>query len=241
VDAVKTKIEIREEIWSLLQRKKVARFPGAAGRIPNFIGAEACARMLAGSDLWKNARVLKCNPDSPQRAIRRQALADGRIIYMAVPRLRAREPFIELNPKQLECSPHVASAIKGAAQYGRPVTLDQVRKIDLVICGSVGVNRQGARVGKGGGYSDIEFALLTEAKKIAPKTPIVTSVHVLQIIDEEIPMTEHDIPLTAIVTPDEMIEIKPRFNRPGGIYWEMLPQEKIDTIPILKAKQRKRN
>ncbi len=236
---MKTKASIREEIWSLLKEQKVARFPGADGRIPNFIGAEACARVLAGSPLWKNARVLKCNPDSPQRAIRRQALADGKTIYMAVPRLANQKPFIELNPKKLDCSPHAASSIKGAAQYGRPVTLDEMKKIDLIICGSVAVNRAGARVGKGGGYSDLEFALLTEEKKIAANTAIVTSVHPLQIIDEEIPMTEHDIPLSAIVTPEEIVEATPLFKRPGGIYWKMLPAEKIHAIPVLRAKQRK--
>jgi hypothetical protein len=52
-------------------------------------------------------------------------------------------------------------------------------------------------------------------------------------------MTEHDIPLTAIVTPQEIFEIAPFFKRPGGLYWKMLPGEKIDAIPILKAKQRK--
>jgi 5-formyltetrahydrofolate cyclo-ligase len=239
VEAVKTKDALRQEIWSLLQQKKVARFPGAEGRIPNFIGAEACARVLAGSAFWLNARVIKCNPDSPQRAIRRQALAEGKTIYMAVPRLRDEKPFIELNPRKIDCSPHTASSIKGAAQYGRPVTLEEIENIDLIICGSVAVNRQGARVGKGGGYSDLEFALLTQEKKIGAKTPIVTSVHPLQIIDEEIPMTEHDIPLTAIITPEEIIEIRPAFKRPKGIYWKMLPVEKIAAIPVLRAKQRK--
>jgi 5-formyltetrahydrofolate cyclo-ligase len=235
---VKTKDVIRKEIWALLQQKKVARFPGATGRIPNFIGAETCARVVAAGRWWKNARVLKCNPDSPQRAIRRQALADGKTIYMAVPRLRDDMPFIELDPQKLKCSPFAASSIKGAAQYGRPVTLHEVKKIDLIICGSVAVNRQGARVGKGGGYSDLEFALLTEEKKVAPNTPIVTSVHPLQIVAEEIPMTEHDIPLTAIVTPQEMVDIAPLFKRPRGVYWKMLAQEKIDAIPVLRAKQR---
>lgn len=224
-------------MWSLLKSQKVARFPGAEGRIPNFIGAEACARVLAGSPLWKNARVLKCNPDSPQRAIRRQALADGKTIYMAVPRLRDEKPFIELNPKKLDCSPHAASSIKGAVQCGRLVTLDEVKKLDLIVCGSVAVNREGARVGKGGGYSDLEFALLTEEKKIAPNTPIVTSVHPLQIIDEEIPMTEHDIPLSAIVTPEEIIDIGSVLKRPRGIYWKILPEEKIEAIPVLQAKR----
>jgi len=215
----------------------VARFPGTEGRIPNFIGAEACARRLAEAAWWQTSKVLKINPDSPQRPIRQRALAEGKILYMPVPRLRADEPFIELDPKKLSCSPHAASSIKGAAQYGRPVSLDEVKKIDLIICGSVAVNRKGARVGKGGGYSDLEFALLTEEKKIGPHTPIVTSVHPLQIVDDEIPMTEHDIPLTAIVTPAEIIDIKSRFKRPKAIYWEMLPDEKIQAIPVLKTRK----
>jgi 5-formyltetrahydrofolate cyclo-ligase len=102
------------------------------------------------------------------------------------------------------------------------------------------VTRQGARVGKGGGYSDLEFALLTEEKRIGPDTPIVTSVHPLQIIDDEIPMTDHDIPLTAIATPEAIIDINPHCERPNGIDWDILPDEKIDAIPVLKAKKRKR-
>ena len=238
---MKTKEELREEVWQTLRQQKVARFPGAKGRIPNFIGAEACAKQLAQTAYWKAAKFLKVNPDSPQRAIRQRALAEGKTVYMAVPRLRSEKPFIELDPKKLKCSPFVASSIKGAGKYGRPVTLNEVKRIDLVVCGSVAVNRQGARVGKGGGYSDLEFALLTEEKKINPKTPIVTSVHPLQMIDDEIPMTEHDIPLSAIVTPKEVIETKPSFPRPKGIYWLMLPREKIDDIPVLKAKRRLRN
>ena len=229
---MKTKDAIREEIWELLQKKKVARFPGATGRIPNFIGAEVCARLLSETSFWKTAKVLKVNPDSPQRPIRQKAMQEGKIIYMAVPRLRSEEPFLELDPKRIKCTPYVASSIKGA----RPVTLDEVREIDLIVCGSVAVNRRGARVGKGGGYSDLEFALLTEEKKIGPKTPIVTSVHPLQVVDQEIAMTDHDIPLTAIITPQEIIEVESSFARPKGIYWKMLPQEKIDEIPVLKMR-----
>ncbi len=92
-------------------------------------------------------------------------------------------------------------------QYGRPVELDQMKKIDLIVCGSVAVNRRGARVGKGGGYSDLEFALLTQAKKISAKTPIVTSVHPLQIVNEEMPMTDHDIPLNAHRHAGRVIEV----------------------------------
>src|SRR5262245_32210915 len=219
---MKTKEELREKIWQTLQQQKVARFPGTEGRIPNFIGAESCAKQLADTTFWKAANFLKVNPDSPQRAIRQRALAEGKVIYMAVPRLRSEKPFIELDPEKLKCSPYVASSIKGAGQYGRLIRLDQVTAIDLVVCGSVAVNRQGARVGKGGGYSDLEFALLSEENKLDAKTPVVTSVHPLQIVNEDIPMTAHDIPLDAIVTPSEVIMAKARLPRPKQIYWSML-------------------
>jgi 5-formyltetrahydrofolate cyclo-ligase len=226
---------IRQKVWSVMQREKVARFPAAQGRIPNFAGAEACARLIAEKSYWKGARALKVNPDSPQRAIRHRALAEGKIVYMAVPRLRDEKPFIELDPAKLDCSPYAASSIAGAAEFGKLVGVNQMKKIDLIICGSVAVNCRGARVGKGGGYSDLEFAFLTENKKIAAKTPIVTSVHALQILDEDLPMAEHDIPLSAIVTPGTIIEIDPAFPRPKGIYWRMLTPEKIQAIPILKV------
>jgi 5-formyltetrahydrofolate cyclo-ligase len=221
-----------------MSARKVARFPGAKGRIPNFAGAERCAEPLAETAVWKRAKTIKANPDSPQRAIRQRALAEGKTLYMAVPRLRSDRPFIELDPAKLKCSARVASSIKGASRYGRPVSLAQVPKIDLIVCGSVAVNRRGARVGKGGGYSDLEFALLTEEKKIARTTPIVTSVHTLQIVDEDIQMTEHDIPLTAIITPTEFIDIRFRSPRPRGIYWKLLPPEKIAAIPALQTRIR---
>ena len=44
------------------------------------------------------------------------------------------------------------------------------------------------------------------------KDAIVTSVHALQILDEDLPMAEHDIPLSDIVTLGEIIEIDCEFS-----------------------------
>lgn len=237
---MKTKEEIRQSVWRLLRSEKAARFPGAEGRIPNFVGAEACAKLLDEVSTWKNARIVKINPDSPQRAVRQKALEEGKILYMPAPRLAETKPFIELDPERLKVSAYAASSIKGAFQHGRPVSLEEMKKIDLIVCGSVAVSRDGARVGKGGGYSDLEYALLREAKKVGPRTPILTTVHPLQIVNDDIPMTDHDIPLDAIITPKETLTLKREYDKPRGICWKLLPRDKIDAIPVLKSKSKTR-
>src|ERR1041385_7172517 len=213
---MKSKEQIRSEVWRRLTDGKAARFPGAEGRIPNFIGAEACAKILAELPAWQKARVVKINPDSPQRAVRQRALTEGKILYMPAPRLAEDKPFIELDPKRLKVSPYAASSIRGAFQHGRPVALERMKPIDLIVCGSVAVAEDGARLGKGGGYSDLEYALLRERKKVGADTPIVTTVHPLQIVVERIPMTERAMLTDAIVMPEAMLILQCRYKKPPG-------------------------
>jgi 5-formyltetrahydrofolate cyclo-ligase len=229
-----TKQEIREAVWTLMQSEGVARFPGARGRIPNFKGAEQCATQVAELEVWQAARFIKSNPDSPQRAIRHLALKQGKTIYMAVPRLREEKCFVELEPKRLGKNLYDASSIKGAFEFGRQVSVSQMKPVDLILCGSVAVRRDGARVGKGGGYSDLEYAIAIELGIITPATPIVTNVHPLQIITGRIALAPHDIPVDFVVTPEKVIATKTRLSRPRGIYWDYLDEEKIAALPLLK-------
>jgi 5-formyltetrahydrofolate cyclo-ligase len=137
--------------------------------------------------------------------------------------------------KTLAISPAEAAAKEVAARVARKVNVDEMQPVDLVICGSVAVNRQGVRLGKGAGYSDIEVALLHEARLIGPETVIATTVHSLQVVDEPLPETEHDFSVDLIVTPDEVIPCGPA-RRPTGFIWEHLNPEKIAAIPVLAAR-----
>ncbi|HXF40823.1 MAG TPA: 5-formyltetrahydrofolate cyclo-ligase [Blastocatellia bacterium] len=229
-----TKQEIREVVWALLESEGASRFPGTRGRIPNFKGAEQCSSRVAELEVWKKARVIKANPDSPQRAIRHLALKQGKTIYMAVPRLREEKCFVELDPARLGKNIYAASSIKGAFEFGRQVSVSQMKPVDLILCGSVAVRRDGARVGKGGGYADLEYAIALELGIVNSRTPIITTVHALQIVKEKTPLAPHDIPVDFIVTPDRVIETKTTFARPVGVYWEYLDEEKIAAIPLLK-------
>lgn len=219
-------------MWSLLQRERAARFPGAEGRIPNFTGAERAAALLATTPEWLRASTVKINPDAPQLPVRVQALREGKRLYMPVPRLADERPFLELDPSRLDVPPRQAASIKGATRHGRAVGIDEMAAIDLVVCGSVAVNRRGARLGKGGGFSDLEFALLTEAGLLPASAPLTTTVHPLQVLDGDLPETGHDFRLDQFVTPDAVLRCdEPR--RPPGILWDDLDGEKIAAIPEL--------
>jgi len=229
-----SKAEVREMIWRAMEVRGVARFPGTKGRIPNFVGAERAALHLQGLRAWRDARVVKINPDAPQLPVRRMALREGKVVYMAVPRLRALECFLELDPARLGARALQAASIKGAERLGRPVRIEDVPAIDLVVCGSVAVNGKGARVGKGGGFSDLEYALLAETGQVTGKTPILTTVHPLQMVPQAIEMLPHDIPVDVVVTPDGPIPLTPAFPRPRGVYREALSPEKIAEVPVLQ-------
>ena len=47
--------------------------------------------------------------------------------------------------------------------------------------GSVAAGEDGARLGKGGGFADLEFALASAAGLIGPQTVAVTTVHEVQV------------------------------------------------------------
>ena len=179
--------------------------------------------------------MVKSNPDAPQLPVRARALADGKLRYMAVPRLTDERPFILLAPGRLDVPPRRAASIGGSARSGRPVAVPELQPVDLVVCGSVAVNHQGARVGKGGGYSDLEFALLVEAGLIGPATVVATTVHPLQVLEEELPETDHDFRLDLIVAGEEAITCR-RTQRPQGILWEQLDPAKVAAIPTLAAR-----
>lgn len=236
LDSSDPKQAVREEVWAALVREGAALFPGAHGRIPNFRGAAAAAHRLAATPEWRRARTVKCNPDAPQRPVRLRALYDGKVVYMAVPRLREKKCFWKLDPARLRRSDFAqATAIAGAASFGRALHPRELPHIDLVVAGSVAVDRRGARLGKGGGYSDLEFAIGREVGAIDGRTRIVTTVHPLQVLDGPLPVTEHDFSLDVIVTPDQVIR-PPAADRkrPPGILPAHLTAEIRRDVPVLR-------
>ena len=227
------KQSVRERVWDALEASGDARFPfPPQGRIPNFAGAEAAAERLAATDAWARADAIKANPDSPQRPVRKRALAAGKVVYMAVPRLRDADAFRRLDPAEIDDIDH-ATTLSGSEELGDQVGPEAVDGIDLVVSGSVAVTDDGARIGKGEGYSDLEYAVLTELGLVDQGTPVATTVHELQVVEDELPTAAHDVPMDLVVTPARTVETGAT-GGPDGIDWDLLDEARIAEIPVLE-------
>jgi 5-formyltetrahydrofolate cyclo-ligase len=232
-DLAQRKQTVRERVWTLLQQTGAAA-AGVHGHIPAFAGADAAADRLATVAAWGHAQVVKANPDRAQLPVRVAALQSGKLLYMAVPRLATPEPFYRLDPTVLTAPYDQLATGRHAARLAPTVSVGAMNPIDVIVCGSVAVNRDGARLGKGAGYSDIEVALLTDAGLIQPHTTIVTTVHPLQVLHDQLPEAEHDFRVDLIITPEEMIECRPP-KRHHRIRYEHLTDEQIAAMPALRT------
>ena len=231
------KDELRKQVWTALQESGVA-IGDPFGWIPNFVGADLAAARLAALPIWKQARVIKSNPDAPQAHVRLRALQDGKILYMAVPRLAEEKCFIELTAQDLlgrGVSLEDASQWQTAVEIGKRVDFEEMQSIDLAVTGCVAVTRAGGRTGKGAGFADLEFAMLRQFGLLSSQTPLATTVHSLMLVaNDRLPVQPHDTFLDWIITPQETIEVKNTGHQPGGIDWDQIRSDQYETIPVLR-------
>jgi len=193
---------LRQKIWEKLESSKIATFPlPVYGRIPNYVGSEKAAENVRNLKEWKEASIVFANPDYAQQKIRENALLDGKILIMASPKLK--HGFIIVNPKNVKGIESFASTIKGAFKHGKLVNAEELPKPNLIIEGSVAVDLQGRRLGKGGGYGDVEIKTL---KNRFGCIPVITTVHDMQIV-EAVPSEENDEKVSIIVTPTKIIRL----------------------------------
>ena len=227
---------VRSEVWSLLEERSVSIGP-VWSRIPNFIGADKAAQRLAELQIWKAAKVVKSNPDSPQILVRLRALEDGKLVYVPVPELVKDYPFIELDRNKLQRNGiplEEVAPIEGAMEHGRKVGFQDMKPFNLAVVGCVAVTRNGGRSGKGGGFADLEMGIFREMGLVNADTPIVTTIHSLQVKDDErVIMVAHDTPLDWIITPDEVIETQTMIAQPEGVNWDTIQSDQYENIPFL--------
>ena len=228
----------REYVWSTLTEQKVAAFPfPVEGRIPNFSGARQATERLLQHPIWSSVKRVKCNPDSPQRALRLELLKRGIAYVFPTPRLKGG--FYLFDPEKIPDDKYSqAAALSTCLPWGQAIALNKLPAIDLAVTGSVAVTDQGYRCGKGHGYGDIEYAIYTELGH--PPVPVVTTVHDLQCVDY-FPPDAHDISVSIIATPTTLLEIDTNRAPSKGICWDLLTASDFEAMPILAELQSRSN
>jgi len=170
-----TKDEIRKKIWHLLEDENIADFPRPCyGRIPNFKGSRNVSERIKELIEFENARAVFCAPDMVLKRIREIVLEEGKVLVVALPHIK---DIVEINERR-EISE--ATKIRGFVKYGKPLSM----QIDLFVQGSVAVDRNGNRLGKGKGYGDREYMILKQKGLLQDSVKTVTIVHRLQIVDD---------------------------------------------------------
>ena len=198
------KEQLRKSIYDKLFNEGQSLRPnGDYGKIPDFKGKDIAAELLASTDEWKESKTIFCSPDAAQIPVRYLALKDNKNLIMA-------SPYLYLEGNRLNGKESEASTKEGAFEYcsrffdfgGDSFDIN----IDLVVEGSVGVDRLGNRIGKGKGFADREIEDLFNKDLISENTPLITTIHPFQLV-EHIPMEIHDRKLNMIVTTREIIRI----------------------------------
>jgi len=194
-----TKDDIRQRIWERLERENIAAFPRPCfGRIPNFVGNDVATMHLLELPEFRAARCVFSAPDHALKMARDLVLERGKVLAVATPHMRS---FLEIHPR----GKPISTTIKGLFKHGVPL----VTPVDLIIQGSVAVDRQGNRLGKGKGYGDKEIAYLKERGLARPGIKVVTIVHEAQVVDDLSRLVdENDVLVDYILTPDGVISVR---------------------------------
>ena len=129
-----------------------------------------------------------------------------------------------------------AATLDGFDRFARPISLDELSRgpeFGLCITGGSAISRNGVRFGKGHGYFDVEFAILSDLGLAGPDTVVVDVVHDCQYVDDDLQPEAHDVGVDIIVTPTRTLPVDGPARGRAHIRWEMVQGTEFETVGVL--------
>lgn len=203
--------------------------------ICDYEGSEQGTALLTATEMYKNAEVIFITPDNNLETLREQAFLDRKTVVMT--NYGITRGFFLIAPGQIpEGKEEVASLLDGVSRYWKHQTLEQLSKsvghIDMMVTGASAITPSGIRFGKGHGYFDLEWAMLSSCGIADACTVIIGAGHDCQVADVDVTVEEYDTAIDYIVTPTRILETRHEFPRPGkGIIWCRLAPGMREQIP----------
>jgi 5-formyltetrahydrofolate cyclo-ligase len=207
------KAELRSALLQHWRGEHALHISDAAVAIPGFRGSDDAATRLLAEPAFLRANAVLISLDASLDAFRRRALGAGKVLVAAP--LAPGGPYRVVEPAAIPLAHQERAADRdGFPRFARATPIDELPALDLVVLGAIAVDVAGGRLGDGGAQ-DLAYAALREAGKLSVKTPIATLVHPRQLVERPIPMSEGDVPVDFIFTPDSKVVTRTAHPRPA--------------------------
>jgi 5-formyltetrahydrofolate cyclo-ligase len=232
----------RERIWAALRAvaRPDSRFHwDFSAFIADFEGSEEATERVRRLDAYREATWVFVTPDNSTELLRRAVMADGKDLLVTT--YGIRRGFLLLRPSCVpEAERSYAATLDGLDRYAEPVTLSDLAgrsPLRLLVTGGSAVSRNGIRFGKGHGYFDLEWAMLSEVGLTDERSEIVDVVHDCQVVEEDLAGEDHDVAVDWIVTPTQSRRV-PVDRSLGRVRWELLPGTEHEHLPPIEELRR---
>ncbi len=228
---------VREKVWATFRAvaRPDSRFHwDFSSFIADFAGSDRCVDRVRGLLAWSRSPWLFITPDNSTELVRRAAMTDGKPFLMTT--YGIRRGFLALDPRDVpEAERSYAATLDGMDRYARPAAVKDIGRagqVGLLITGASAVNLGGQRMGKGHGYFDLEWALLSEIGAVGESTEIAVVVHDCQLVDIDVAAAAaHDVPVDWIITPARTLRANAGGRAPGRVRWDLLRGTELESIP----------
>ena len=209
VDAKTERVRIWEELLKVA--KPDSKFSWQFSEfICDYEGSEKGTALLTATEMYKNAKVIFITPDNNLETLREQAFRDKKTVVMT--NYGITRGFFLIAPGQI------------------PAGKEEVAS--MMVTGASAITPSGIRFGKGHGYFDLEWAMLSTKGIADNSTVIIGAGHDCQVADVPVTVEEYDTAIDYIVTPTRIIETRHEVPRPSkGIIWSRLAPGMREQIP----------
>eukprot|EP00439_Symbiodinium_sp_Y106_P024098 s1271_g2.t4 len=234
------KAALRQQVWDRLESQDAVLFPRPChGRIPNCVGsALACQHLLALPEL-QNASVVKVHPSIGAAALRTALVLAGKTVLVP-PYPGANFLYLELHRDRFPSrSLEWAGDKREYLKWAKPLKLLDIPLVDVVVVATCVVASNGVRLGKGKGYGEVEWGILTALGAADPDTtPVFSICHDLQVVEpaqlNADMMESHDLPVDAFATPSGLVHCNRIASKPSGIRWDLVDPQLEEDIGALR-------
>lgn len=234
------KAAIRSRVWSELRKVAVpdSRFHfDFSSFIADFEGSRAANDALLAQPCFGTCSCVFIAPDNCLEYLREQTLGAG--IKILITTYGIRRGFWLLDPAEIDPALfRYAATLDGMERVGRPVSLEDIVKLNLevglMVTGTGAINKKGIRFGKGHGFFDLEWGMLFSIGVVGLGTTTVAVVHDCQVLEEELVPEQFDTAADLVITPTRLIRASMVTKPDCGIIWDRLATGMLDDIPPLQ-------